>query len=104
MTDAMVPEGISCACEENKFERRPGDGGTLIVCAICGFIAAIVSNGGSEYSPGVSLHRVTLTLCSLCLNGEGGECHTPGCSFWMHAAPDIPVYVEAAASPEGSQS
>ena len=33
------------------------------------------------------LHRVSLYVCALCLDGEGGECHVPGCAFWMHAAP-----------------
>ena len=28
----------------------------------------------------IKLRRVTLNLCELCINGEGGECHTPGCS------------------------
>lgn len=37
------------------------------------------------------LETVTLTLCRSCLNGAGGECHTPGCALWMSAAPDIPV-------------
>lgn len=29
----------------------------------------------------------TLTICELCLDGEGGECHVPGCAFWMDDAP-----------------
>lgn len=33
------------------------------------------------------LHRLSLQVCDLCLDGEGGECHVPGCAFWMHAAP-----------------
>lgn len=65
MLPISLPEGILCACETNRWKRIPGDGGTIIVCATCGDIAAIVSEGGAEYSPGVSLHTVTLTLCSL---------------------------------------
>jgi hypothetical protein len=39
----------------------------------------------------IQLRRVTLNLCEPCINGEGGECHTPGCALWMHSAPDIPI-------------
>lgn len=39
----------------------------------------------------VTLLRVTLTLCTLCLSGKGGECHSPGCALWMRRAPDVPV-------------
>lgn len=33
------------------------------------------------------LERVTAMICNLCLDGKGGECHTPGCVFWMADAP-----------------
>jgi hypothetical protein len=33
------------------------------------------------------VRRVEMYLCDPCLDGEGGECHVPGCSFWMSAAP-----------------
>lgn len=91
----VLPDGISCACEANNWRRLPGDGGTMICCATCGQIAAIVNTGGNEHSPGTSLHVVTLTLCSMCLLGEGGQCHTPGCALWMKAAPDTPLYPES---------
>lgn len=39
----------------------------------------------------LTLHTVTLTLCSLCLDGAGGECHVPGCSLCRSQAPDIPL-------------
>lgn len=29
------------------------------------------------------------TLCSACIDGEGGECHTPGCIMWLNRAPDL---------------
>lgn len=29
-----------------------------------------------------------LPICRLCLDGRGGECHTPGCTFWVCPAPD----------------
>jgi hypothetical protein len=37
------------------------------------------------------LLNVRLTLCRACLEGKGGECHSPGCALWMNSAPDIPV-------------
>jgi hypothetical protein len=39
----------------------------------------------------LGLVRVTLVLCTGCLAGKGGECHTPGCSLWMNRGPDIPI-------------
>lgn len=38
-----------------------------------------------------TLVRVTLVLCTDCLRGAGGECHTPGCALWMNRAPDVPL-------------
>ncbi len=40
----------------------------------------------------IVLTKVTLTLCSLCLNGAGGQCHVPGCALWFKAAPDVPLW------------
>jgi hypothetical protein len=34
-------------------------------------------------------HRVVMTLCSLCVDGAGGECHSPGCALWINRAPDL---------------
>ena len=34
---------------------------------------------------------VQLYLCDPCIDGEGGECHTPGCSLWMNRAPDLSI-------------
>lgn len=31
------------------------------------------------------------TVCSACLDGEGGQCHTPGCLFWLNRAPDLAI-------------
>lgn len=39
--------------------------------------------------PGV--HLVQLRLCDPCIDGEGGECHTPGCALWINRAPDLPL-------------
>lgn len=33
----------------------------------------------------------TFTVCTLCLDGAGGRCHTPGCLFWITSGPDIPI-------------
>lgn len=30
-------------------------------------------------------------ICDLCLDGAGGECHTPGCVMWQSSAPDLPL-------------
>lgn len=42
-----------------------------------------------ETDPQVQL--VTLPICSLCLDGAGGECHVPGCALWMKRAPDVSI-------------
>lgn len=39
----------------------------------------------------MTLERVVLTLCTRCIDGEAGECHTPGCALWMNRAPDVPI-------------
>lgn len=44
-----------------------------------------------DHDPEPTLHLVTLWLCSLCLDGAGGECHTPGCALWINRAPDLPL-------------
>lgn len=35
----------------------------------------------------VGVVPLTIVVCYLCLGGLGGECHTPGCIFWMSPAP-----------------
>lgn len=37
------------------------------------------------------LRRISLWLCDLCLDGEGGECHVPGCSLYLNRAPDLNI-------------
>jgi hypothetical protein len=39
----------------------------------------------------ILLVEVKLPVCSLCLTGAGGECHVPGCAFWMNDAPSTTV-------------
>jgi hypothetical protein len=41
------------------------------------------------HDPEIPVHLVQLHLCKLCIDGVGGECHTPGCSLWINRAPDI---------------
>lgn len=41
---------------------------------------------------------INVPVCRRCLDGEGGECHMPGCSFWMHLAPpEGGIYADPAA-------
>ena len=37
--------------------------------------------------PVVRLINLTISVCTPCLADAGGECHTPGCAFWMQDAP-----------------
>lgn len=37
----------------------------------------------------IPVRLVRLWLCDLCLDGAGGECHTPGCALWINRAPDL---------------
>lgn len=46
------------------------------------------------------LERVTIVLCSLCLDGRGGECHTPGCALWINRAPDLELRSKVGPSDE----
>jgi len=41
------------------------------------------------HDPEVAVRFVQLWLCDPCLDGMGGECHTPGCALWLNRAPDI---------------
>lgn len=35
------------------------------------------------------IKSVTIDICQACLDGEGDECHTPGCALFLHAV-DLP--------------
>ena len=39
-----------------------------------------------------TLTTVVLALCDQCLDGIGGECHTPGCALWMNRSPDVSIH------------
>lgn len=36
----------------------------------------------------IVVHDVTFPICELCLTGKGGECHSPGCAFFICPALD----------------
>ena len=38
------------------------------------------------------LNYVGLMVCDYCMDGDGGECHVPGCIFWMCDAPELPLW------------
>jgi hypothetical protein len=35
----------------------------------------------------IPLRRLVFYVCDLCLDGAGGECHVPGCTYWLNDAP-----------------
>lgn len=37
------------------------------------------------------LVSVTVAICRPCIAGEGDECHTPGCTYWMQDPPSEAV-------------
>lgn len=54
-------------------------------------LSAVTMPAGSELMTDderIAVVEVKVRVCALCLNGAGGECHVPGCAFWMNAAPN----------------
>lgn len=41
------------------------------------------------HDPEIPVHLVQLHLCDPCIDGEGEQCHTPGCSLFLNRPPDI---------------
>lgn len=39
----------------------------------------------------MKLKEIKIILCEACLDGEGEECHTPGCALYLHDSPGIPI-------------
>jgi hypothetical protein len=39
------------------------------------------------------LRTIKITICQACLDGEGHECHTPGCALFLHSV-DLPINKE----------
>jgi hypothetical protein len=35
----------------------------------------------------IPVRLVQLLMCDPCIDGEGDECHTPGCALWIHDVP-----------------
>lgn len=46
---------------------------------------------GQADGPEIPVHLVWLWLCELCLDGKGGECHSPGCALFLNRAPDVGI-------------
>ena len=44
-----------------------------------------------EQKPDLKL--IKIWICEACLRGEGEECHTPGCAFFLHPVGD-PIAAE----------
>lgn len=40
----------------------------------------------------MKLKRIEITVCEACLEGKGGECHTPGCAYFLHAMDILPIH------------
>ena len=38
----------------------------------------------------MKIKHISIRICEACLNGEGQECHTPGCALFMHSV-DLPI-------------
>jgi hypothetical protein len=36
----------------------------------------------------VIVRQYKVFVCDLCVGGKGGECHVPGCAFWLRDAPE----------------
>lgn len=41
----------------------------------------------------MKLKQVKIWLCQGCLDGDGEECHTPGCALYLHKV-DLPIMPE----------
>lgn len=63
-----------------------------------------MSSRQSEPDVPVELNTVVVTLCDLCLEGAGGECHTPGCGLYMNRAPDVPLLYTPIRGGDGSHA
>lgn len=38
----------------------------------------------------MKLKHIAITICEACLEGEGVQCHTPGCALFLHLV-DLPI-------------
>jgi hypothetical protein len=37
----------------------------------------------------MQVYEIELRICDGCIRGEGSECHTPGCAYWMADTPGL---------------
>lgn len=65
---------------------------------------------GQADGPEIPVHLVRLWLCELCLDGKGGECHSPGCALFLNRAPDVGIrnspmvtFLDAAQEPHAAE-
>lgn len=42
----------------------------------------------------MKIKQIKISLCEACLNGEGEECHSPGCALFLHNSPGYPITPE----------
>lgn len=56
----------------------------------CNEAAAKVVNKGNAR---MKLKHIKIWVCQYCLDGKGEECHTPGCSLYLHRV-DLPIAPE----------
>ena len=35
--------------------------------------------------------EIAIRVCRPCLDGAGGQCHTPGCALWLHDMDTLPI-------------
>ena len=52
-----------------------------------------MSEGVARASKEIALRHVSLLLCQACIDGVGQECHTPGCTLFLHRV-DLPIAEE----------
>jgi len=38
----------------------------------------------------MKIKKIEIWICEACLEGQGEECHTPGCALFLHAV-DFPI-------------
>ncbi len=47
-----------------------------------------------KQKPKLQLITIKIQICDACLQGEGDECHTPGCALYLHHV-DLPIHPES---------
>jgi predicted HAD superfamily Cof-like phosphohydrolase len=44
------------------------------------------------------LRKLEIHVCENCIARKPGECHMPGCFYWLHGVEDVPTYLDAYAA------